>query len=256
MSELHIPASTRDLYRNHGRRALLAALVATGATLAFVAFVPAHAATTDPNPSPLELANAALSRTAATEGMVLLENQQHALPMPKTGNVALFGVGAYKTVKGGTGSGDVYNRYTVTARQGLENAGYHVTTSDAYWSAMTAAYDAKYPPGPPVIFAPPIDYASVEQPLTASSVLPTAPTETAVFVLARNSGEGSDRSDRPGDFELTDIEKADLALIGQTYRREVVVLNVGGVVDTSFYRDINAPCAIRRAAPRSTRCCS
>jgi beta-glucosidase-like glycosyl hydrolase len=208
--------------------------------LALASAAPAHAATTDPEPGPLELANAAPSRQAATEGMVLLENHDHALPMPHGGNVAVYGVGAYKTVKGGTGSGDVYNRYTVTVRQGLENAGYHVTTSDAYWSAMTAAYDAKYPPTTGGVFAPRIDYASVEQPLTASSARPTAPTDTALFVVARNSGEGADRTAGPGDYQLTDVEKGDLSRLGQTYRHVVVVLNVGGIVDTSFYRDLNA----------------
>src|SRR4051812_36610423 len=140
MSEFLVPVSTRHLHRNAGRRTLAAALTA-GTVLALTGPMAAHAATTDPNPSPLELANAALSRTSATEGMVLLENRDRALPMARSGNVAVFGVGAYKTVKGGTGSGDVYNRYTVTVRQGLENAGYHITTSDAYWSAMTTAYD-------------------------------------------------------------------------------------------------------------------
>jgi beta-glucosidase-like glycosyl hydrolase len=228
-------------HRNPSRRRLaLGAALAVSTVLALLGTVSARATTTDPNPSPLELANAALSRAAATEGMVLLENRDHALPMARSGTVAVFGVGAYKTVKGGTGSGDVYNRYTVTVRQGLENAGYHVTTSDAYWSAMTKAYDTKYPPGPPAIFAPPIDYASVEQLLTSTSAKPTAPTDTALFVVARNSGEGSDRSAGPGDYQLTGTEKSDLAVLGQTYRHVVVVLNVGGVVDTSFYRDINA----------------
>lgn len=237
MSELRMPAF-RHVLKTRG--VFGAAVTAAGTVLALLGPVPAHAATSDPNPSPLELANAALSRKAATEGMVLLENRDRALPMARSGNVAVFGVGAYKTVKGGTGSGDVYNRYTVTVRQGLENAGYQVTTSDAYWSAMTTAYDTKYPPGPPAVFAPPIDYSSVEQPLTPASVRPTAPTGTALFVVARNSGEGSDRSAGPGDYQLTDVEKADLTLIGQTYERVVVVLNVGGVVDTSFYRDVNA----------------
>ncbi|MEV6846767.1 glycoside hydrolase family 3 N-terminal domain-containing protein [Actinoplanes sp. NPDC051411] len=232
MSTAQPPISTR--------RRPLAALTTAGMILALLGPAPAHAATTDPNPSPLELADAALSRQAATEGMVLLENHDHALPMPRGGNVAVYGVGAYKTVKGGTGSGDVYNRYTVTVRQGLENAGYHVTTGDAYWSAMTTAYDAKYPPTSGGVFAPSIDYASVEQPLSTTSVQPTAPTGTALFVVARNSGEGADRSARPGDYQLTDTERGDLTLLGQTYRHVVVVLNVGGIVDTSFYRDINA----------------
>src|SRR3954453_4348194 len=166
-------ARTGQTQRGRGRRALGAALTTVGTVLALLGPVSAHAATTDPNPSPLELANAALSRKAATEGMVLLENRDRALPMERSGNVAVFGVGAYKTVKGGTGSGDVYNRYTVTVRQGLEHAGYHVTTGDAYWSAMTSAYDTKYPPAAPgTIFGPPIAYASVEQPLTAESVRP------------------------------------------------------------------------------------
>jgi hypothetical protein len=171
---------------------------------------------------------------------VLLENQGDALPMATSGNVALFGVGAYKTVKGGTGSGAVNNRYTVTVRQGLDNAGYAVTTSPAYWSAMTSAYDAKYGNSGGSLFGPAIDYSSVEQQLTADTVKPTAPTDTAIYVVSRNAGEGADRKSGPGDYLLTDTEKNDIALIGQTYRRVVVVLNVGGIVDTSFSKEINA----------------
>src|SRR3954453_23844929 len=220
------------------RRAALALAAVSAVTLSSVPAV--LAATTDPDPGPLELQNAQLSRRAATEGMVLLENHDNALPMAKSGKVAVFGVGGYKTVKGGTGSGDVNNRYTVTARQGLEKAGYQVTTSPAYWSAMTSAYDTKYGTGPAPLFGPPIDYPSVEQQLTAGTAQPTAPTDTAIFVVARNAGEGADRSAGAGDYLLTDTENSDIALIGRTYRHVVVVLNVGGVVDTSFYKTINA----------------
>ncbi len=230
---MHLPHRSRAFWRTGVPVAAAVALVLSGAGTA-------AGATTDPNPGPLELSNAALSKAAATQGMVLLENHDHALPMPKSGTVAVFGVGAYKTVKGGTGSGDVNNRYTITVRQGLENAGYTVTTSGAYWDAMTAAYDTKYGGSGGGLFGPAIDYSSVEQPLDATSVQPTAATDTALFVVARNSGEGSDRTSGQGDFQLTDVEKGDIALIGQTYQHVVVVLNTGGIVDTSFYREINA----------------
>ncbi|WP_413755614.1 glycoside hydrolase family 3 N-terminal domain-containing protein [Streptomyces sp. MMBL 11-3] len=219
--------------------------VATAASVVVSALLsvgppPARAATTDPSPSALEKADAALSRSAAEQGMVLMENHAQALPIASSGNVALYGVGAYVTVKGGTGSGAVNNRATVTARQGLENAGYKVTTGSAYWSAMTSAYDTKYgSAGSGGIFGPAIDYSSVEQQLTADTVKPTTGTDTAVYVIARNSGEGADRSSGKGDYLLADTERANLELLGRTYKRVVVVINSGGVIDTSFYRQIN-----------------
>ena len=113
--------------------------------------------------------------------------------MPSTGTVAVFGVGAYDTVKGGTGSSDVNNRATVSVRPGLERSGHTVTTSPAYWHAMVAAYTA----------AGDGRYADGEVALTADSVEPTQATDTALYVLARNSGEGSDRSTTAGDYYLT-----------------------------------------------------
>ncbi|MCV2394845.1 glycoside hydrolase family 3 C-terminal domain-containing protein [Actinotalea sp. M2MS4P-6] len=207
--------------------------------LAVVGAVGAVAATTDPDPSAMELAHAELSKQAATQGMVLLENDG-GLPMASSGNVALFGVGAYATVKGGTGSGAVNNRYTISVREGFENAGYVVTTSDAYWDAMVAAFDSL--PGGGGMFGG-VDYSAAEQLLTAETVAPTAETDTALFVVARNSGEGSDRSSGQGDYLLTDTERADIALLGQTYPNVVVVLNVGGVVDTAFFAQVNGEVA-------------
>jgi beta-glucosidase len=193
------------------RHALLA--IAT----ALVLTVPGiHAATTDPNPNQLEIDNGHLSRDAAEQGMVLLENhplgnKQAALPLPRSGNIALFGAGSFSTVQGGTGSGAVNNRYLITVQEGLLNAGYTLTQRATGRGALDAA-----------------------------SVRPTAPTDTAIVTLARNSGEGADRSAGKGDYRLTDVEWNNLALIGQTYERVIVVLNVGGIVDTSFFAQINA----------------
>ena len=72
-----------------------------------------HSGTRDPAPSPREQENAALARQAAAAGIVLLKNRG-VLPLNPGAPVALFGAGAGRTVKGGTGSGDVNNRASVS----------------------------------------------------------------------------------------------------------------------------------------------
>ena len=74
-----------------------------------------------PEMSSRECRNAALARRAAAESFVLLQNDG-TLPMMAK-KVALYGMGARKTVSGGEGSGDVAPRYKVSIEQGLENAG-------------------------------------------------------------------------------------------------------------------------------------
>ncbi|GAA2343856.1 glycoside hydrolase family 3 C-terminal domain-containing protein [Streptomyces kunmingensis] len=220
--------------------AAAAVLVASSLVVGGLRLISGQSADPGSGPRTLERANAVLSRQAAEQGMVLLENHDRALPIAPKGNIALFGVGAYRTAEGGTGSGNVNNRYTVSIRQGMKNAGYRVTTSGAYWSAMTGAYDTKYGDGTSSTWGQAVDYASVEQRLTAESVRPSARTSTAVYVIARNSGEKTDRSARKGDYLLSDTERANLALLGRSYVHVVVVINSGGIIDTSFYRQINA----------------
>ena len=56
---------------------------------------------------------------------------------------------------------------------------------------------------------------------------------TAVYVLSRTSGEGSDRSPEAGDLRLTDTEIRDILALNGRFERFLLVLNVGGVVDLS-----------------------
>ena len=70
-------------------------------------------------------------RHLAGECMVLLENDGVLPFSDKIKKIALYGTGARHTVKGGTGSGDVNVRKTVSIARGLEEAGFEIVTE--YW---------------------------------------------------------------------------------------------------------------------------
>ena len=74
----------------------------------------------------LEKENRRIAYQAAVESIVLLENNG-VLPLTVS-KIALFGAGAKHTIKGGTGSGEVNERYSVSIYDGLKNAGFEITT--------------------------------------------------------------------------------------------------------------------------------
>ena len=71
-----------------------------------------------PEESEREKKHKSLARRAAAEGYVLLKNEG-LLPLQNK-NIALYGAGSRRTVKGGSGSGDVYERHSVTIEEGLK----------------------------------------------------------------------------------------------------------------------------------------
>ena len=166
-------------------------------------------------------------------------------PLTEPGNIALFGSGARNTVKGGTGSGEVNSRYFVTAEQGLENAGFTVTTK--YW---LETYEELRRGAREGFVRELKEKARKEHKLAAAeyfgAVMPepeyTIPLygegDTAVYVLARISGEGGDREAVPGDILLTETEKRDILALRKKYKRFLLVLNVGGVVDLSPVKEV------------------
>ena len=178
-------------------------------------------------------------RALAPECMVLLKkNGDFPLSAPCT--VALYGSGARGTIKGGSGSGDVNVRHAVTVEEGLEYAGFTVTGKAwmaGYKEAKLAAAkeflheiteQAKAAGKPAVLFAmgktPP--EPQYDLPLNGEG-------EVCIYVLGRNSGEGSDRTACEGDLRLTADETRDILLCAEKYEKFMLVLNVGGPVDLS-----------------------
>ena len=66
-----------------------------------------------------------------------------------------------------------------------------------------------------------------------------ADQDIAIYVLARNSGEGADRRNEPGDYQLHQEEKEFLTTLCSHYSHVIVVLNIGGVIDTSFFHELS-----------------
>ena len=63
--------------------------------------------------------------------------------------------------------------------------------------------------------------------------------DIAIYVIARNSGEGTDRRLIKGDALLTDTEIKDILYLNKKFKKFILVLNVGGVVDLSPVKEVS-----------------
>ena len=64
-------------------------------------------------------------------------------------------------------------------------------------------------------------------------------TDTAIYVIARNSGEGADRYDVAGDYQLYPEELENIRMIAEAYEKAIVVLNIGGVMNLSEIKAVD-----------------
>jgi beta-glucosidase len=187
--------------------------------------------------------NAETSREAASEGMVLLKNNNNALPIrQRAATIALFGNHGYNLIAGGTGSGDVNKPYAVSLANGLTAGGYKLDNNLAQsYNNYLNNYSANHPKKPllqeimnPTPFAPEykFDAGSAEQSADAS--------DFAIIYIGRNAGEGNDRK-VADDYELTSLEKDMINSVSEAFHAKhkpvVAVLNIGGVIDVTGFRD-------------------
>ena len=188
-------------------------------------------------------AHAALARTAAADGMILLKNSNSTLPIAASiKKIAAFGITSYDFISGGTGSGDVNEEYTISLVNGLANAGYQLdeTLSSSY-QTYVAAEKAKQPKknffeeffNP----TPRIPEMAIDINLFAAKA---KSDDIAIITIGRNAGEGCDRNVE-NDFNLKQSEIDLINNVSEAFhaqhKKVVVIINAGGVIETASWRD-------------------
>ena len=186
-----------------------------------------------------------IMRETASECSLFLKKNQE-FPISKPCNVLLVGSGARNTQKGGLGSGDTEPRNYTTCEEGLEKAGFVITSKkwlDEYplQKEKLIGEHMKY-----------IETMHIQNKITQCFRMMAFPeydynldltfeqkADIAIYVLARNSGEGTDRRLIEGDVYLTHTEIKDILYLNKNYKKFILVLNVGGVVDLSPVNEVS-----------------
>ena len=173
-----------------------------------------------------------LAAQAAAEGIVMLRNQNQALPLAEGEEIAVFGRIQLHYYKSGTGSGGMVNvSHVVSITDGLRNAGIRL------YEPLRSFYedwDADHPydlgngwGGEP--------WSQKEMPLDDAIVADAARhCKRAVVIIGRTAGEEQDNRDEPGSYRLTVQENQMLSLVRAHFEKVIVLLNTANLIDLSF----------------------
>ena len=185
---------------------------------------------------------------AACESIVMLKNDG-VLPL-QTKKVALYGPGVSMTIKGGTGSGEVNERHSVTILEGMEDRGFEVTTKawiarfEQHYQDQLALYKEEKKKRVNLLKLDTImsmlfdNFRFPDGPEITETDVDASGTDACIYVLSRQAGEGGDRKVEPGDFLLTEGEKQTIRFLAEKYEKFVLAINCGSAMDMSFISDI------------------
>lgn len=209
--------------------------------------------------------HAEITRNSANEGIILLKNN-NVLPIKETTNVALFGITSYDFISGGYGSGDVNEAYSISLEEGLNKATIKVNNSDneiglnqisseVYQELQVFNIDDKakslyesHKSENEELFVKPEGISAMFNPYNPPEITYSQDqinsisknTDIGIITIGRNSGEGGDRVEID-DFELKNVEKEMIKNVASAYhaqdKKVIVVLNVGGVVETASWKN-------------------
>ncbi len=169
-----------------------------------------------------------------SEGIVMLKNNNNALPLDTDKEVAVFGRIQFHYYKSGTGSGGMVNvTKVVNILDGLIDNGVKVNEKllDTYrkWDKENPFDLGEGWGGEP--------WSQKEMPLDEGLVKETAKScETAIVIIGRTAGEEQDNRLEAGSYLLSDDEIAMLTVVREHFKKVVLLLNVGNIIDMT---DIN-----------------
>ena len=170
---------------------------------------------------------------AIGEGCVLLENKNNDLPLKHNTTVAVFGRIQNYYYKSGTGSGGKVNVNKVyNIVEGLELSGEVVINKNL--QKIYADWEKENPYDEGLGWGQE-RWSQDEMPLTEEIVSKiAAESEVAIVIIGRTAGEDKDNSVTKGSYLLSDEECNMLAKVRAGFKKVVVLLNVGNIIDMSF----------------------
>lgn len=170
---------------------------------------------------------------SVAEGCVLLRNEGGVLPLKKKEKVAVFGRIQLDYYKSGTGSGGMVNvSHVVGITEALMESGEVEVNRELLkvyedW-CMGHPFDLGTGWG-----AEPWSQKEMEL-SDALCEKVAAESETAIVILGRTAGEDQDNREEKGAYFLSDEENEMLAKVRKHFKKMVVLLNVGGLIDMKF----------------------
>lgn len=182
-------------------------------------------------------AHAAIVRAAAAEGMVLLKNENNALPL-KIKKIALLGNASYDTFGGGSGSGEVNKAYTTSFYEGLDKQGFII--NDALKNDYLSYLDAAKKAQPVRLNIMKVIKPLEEKEITLDTLQQLAQNnDIAILTIGRNAGEGYDRNVNTDYYlsqkEISLIENCS-KVFHEQHKKLVVVLNIDAVIDVEKWQ--------------------
>lgn len=191
----------------------------------------------------------ALVEEISGAGIVLAKNEAGALPIAAGAKVTMLGRAAADPVFGGSGSGSVDTNSAVTARAGLENAGFEVndqvfSTIEAFAAENPRGYIEMDNPGASTYDIGELPVADYE----AQQATFADYSDAAVVYIGRPGGEGGDLTRdmsewddnaEPGQhqLELNKDEKDLIALAKSSFDTVVVVVNASTTMEMGALQD-------------------
>lgn len=204
----------------------------------------------------------ALSREAAGEGIVLLKNNNNALPLSLNERIALFGKATIEYIKGGGGSGDVHCPYIRNIFEGFlekENENkieiykpladfYKAYVKKESVNVLTQEQiNARWDIVNNMPFCQERDDMTYDTFAAMHVTEPDVPDEmidsasdfadTAIFTISRFSAEGVDRRPIPGDYYLSELEKGIIDRLCNKFKKVIILINSGAVIDCEYFAE-------------------
>ncbi len=177
---------------------------------------------------------ASLARAAAAEGCVLLENKNNALPIKKGEKIAVYGRSAFNYYKSGLGSGGLVNtRYVVGILDALKDC--EDISVDEKLSAIYEEWIKENPYDEGKGWGQ-VPWAQKEMPVTEEMLKASERTDAALVIIGRTAGEDQDNHDEPGSYRLAKEEEDLIAGVCGAFKRVIVLLNVGNIIDMSWVK--------------------